>query len=579
MYLQSQAFIFILLLLTIVCQATGETWDYHESGPDVWSEVYGSCGTYSQSPIVIKTACTVYRNFTPFDFSSAYHLKHDFTLINNGHTIVGTYNGNDSSPFNLTGGGLNGTFQFYNFHLHWGENARAGSEHQVNGEKYASEVHFVHMNPVTKEIAVLGIFMNNKRNTNNTNHTNSTNYTRRRRDTTNDSENITITEWHTYFDTASNLKQKNNSTVLSLNLASLMGSHLNNFWRYRGSLTTPPCTEGIIWTVFKTPITFHEHEISIFRKHIVLKNYRHPQPLHQRMVYRNFLNETLSSIPDYNCCSISSKTYNLNYTFKLLNNGHTIVGTYNGNDSSPFILTGGGLNGTFEFSNFHLHWAENSKSGSEHQVNGVKLTGEIHFVHINPETKVIAVLGIFMHSSQNTSTNETIHTRKRRDTTNDSENITITEWRKYFATASNLQEINNSAVLSLNLASLMGSNLNDFWRYRGSLTTPPCTEGVIWTVFKTPINFSENEMNSFRKNISLDNYRSPQALYNRMVYRNFLNETLSSIPDYNCCPENWGNSSNSASKLLNENVFSLIFLDRLRYLLFIIIVLFHVIIP
>ncbi|CAF5175681.1 unnamed protein product, partial [Rotaria sp. Silwood1] len=62
-----------------------------------------------------------------------------------------------------------------------------------------------------------------------------------------------------------------------------MGSHLNNFWRYRGSLTTPPCTEGIIWTVFKTPITFHEHEISIFRKHIVLKNYRHPQPLHQRM--------------------------------------------------------------------------------------------------------------------------------------------------------------------------------------------------------------------------------------------------------------------------------------------------------
>ncbi|CAF3492226.1 unnamed protein product [Rotaria sp. Silwood1] len=274
-----------------------------------------------------------------------------------------------------------------------------------------------------------------------------------------------------------------------------------------------------------------------------------------------------------------SLAYNLNYTFKLLNNGHTIVGTYNGNDSSPFILTGGGLNGTFEFSNFHLHWDENSKSGSEHQVNGVKLTGEIHFVHINPETKVVAVLGIFMHSSQNTSTNETIHTRKRRDTTNDSENITNTEWQKYFATASNLQEINNSAVLSLNLASLMGSNLNDFWRYRGSLTTPPCTEGVIWTVFKTPINFSENEMNSFRKNISLDNYRSPQALYNRMVYRNFLNETLSSIPDYNCCPENWGNSSNSASKLLNENVFSLIFLDRLRYLLFIIIVLFHVIIP
>ncbi|CAF3991900.1 unnamed protein product, partial [Rotaria sordida] len=89
---------------------------------------------------------------------------------------------------------------------------------------------------------------------------------------------------------------------------------------------------------------------------------------------------------------------------------------------------------------------------------------------------------------------------------------------------------------------------------KGSLTTPPCTEGVIWTVFKTPIIFSENEIDGFRKNISLENYRSPQALYNRMVYRNFLNETLSSIPDYNCCPENWNNSSNSASESLQINV-------------------------
>ncbi|CAF4666049.1 unnamed protein product, partial [Rotaria sp. Silwood2] len=202
--------------------------------------------------------------------------------------------------------------------------------------------------------------------------------------------------------------------------------------------------------------------------------------------------------------------------FNVLNNGHTIVGTYNANDSSPFKLTGGGLNGTFEFSNFHLHWDENSKSGSEHRVNGIKHAGEIHFVHINPETKQIAVLGIFMESNRNTSTNETIHIRKRRNNIYDTDNITINEWEKYFATAANLNEINNSAVLNLNLASLMGKNLNDFWRYEGSLTTPPCTEGIIWTVFKTPITFNENYINAFRKNIFLKNYRHPQALYKRV---------------------------------------------------------------
>ncbi|CAF1254402.1 unnamed protein product, partial [Rotaria sordida] len=243
----------------------------------VWSETHESCGRYSQSPIIIKTACTVYRTFTPFDFSSAYNLQHDFTLLNTGHTVVGTYHGNDSSPFNLTGGGLNGTFRLHNFHLHWGENHRTGSEHQINDVKYPSEVHFVHINPQTKAVAVLGIFMNSTR------HRNRTIYTRKRRDDIYNAENITITEWDNYFQAVANLTQKNNSVVLNLNLASLMGSNLDDFWRYGGSLTTPPCTEGITWTVFKTPVIFHERGIHALRNNIHTGNYRHPQPLFNRI--------------------------------------------------------------------------------------------------------------------------------------------------------------------------------------------------------------------------------------------------------------------------------------------------------
>jgi len=61
MYLQWQFFIFIPLLLTIIGPTTGESWDYHNQGADIWSDTYPLCDGRSQSPIIIKTACTNYR--------------------------------------------------------------------------------------------------------------------------------------------------------------------------------------------------------------------------------------------------------------------------------------------------------------------------------------------------------------------------------------------------------------------------------------------------------------------------------------------------------------------------------------
>jgi len=120
------------------------------------------------------------------------------------------------------------------------------------------------------------------------------------------------------------------------------------------------------------------------------------------------------------------------------------------------------------------------------------------------------------------------------------------EWQRFFNVAQTLKQENNSTVFNLSLELLMGENLHDFWRYRGSLTTPPCTEGVIWTLFKDPIMFIESEFKSFRNNIYFEDYRRPQPLYNRTIYRNFFNESLSTIPDYNCCPAKLMNN------LLNE---------------------------
>ncbi|CAF5210759.1 unnamed protein product, partial [Rotaria magnacalcarata] len=56
----------------------------------------------------------------------------------------------------------------------------------------------------------------------------------------------------------------------------------------------------------------------------------------------------------------------------------------------------------------------------------------------------------------------------------------------------------------------MGENLQDFWRYEGSLTTPPCTEGIIWTIFTQPIIFIEEQLKLLRDNVFFEDYRGPQ---------------------------------------------------------------------
>jgi hypothetical protein len=148
----------------------------------------------------------------------------------------------------------------------------------------------------------------------------------------------------------------------------------------------------------------------------------------------------------------------------------------------------------------------------------------------------MAVLGIFMLSYTD---HERIH--------HDKNDITPKQWQRYFDITQTLKSDGDSIVFDSNIQSLMGNDLLEFWRYEGSLTTPPCTEGIIWTIFKKPIAFLEDRFQTLRDNVYFEDYRGPQPLYNRTVYRNFFNETLSSIPDYNRC------SLDSLNEKIKEN--------------------------
>ncbi|KAJ3090297.1 hypothetical protein HK102_004186 [Quaeritorhiza haematococci] len=102
---------------------------------------------------------------------------------------------------------------------------------------------------------------------------------------------------------------------------------------------------------------------------------------------------------------------------------------------------------------------------------------EAHFVHMTPQNN-IAVVGLFFEIGQQPS---------------NFLNQLIPQFPQ-------LTKKDEPKVLpTLSLAEVVPAFAPPFWRYEGSLTTPPCTEGVQWTVVDKPIAMSIEQWNAFRQ--------------------------------------------------------------------------------
>ncbi len=179
---------------------------------------------------------------------------------------------------------------------------------------------------------------------------------------------------------------------------------------------------------------------------------------------------------------------------KVLNNGHTVQVNY---PLGSYIKVGGHR---YELLQFHFH------TPSEHKKEGFNYPMEMHLVHKDGDGH-LAVMAILFQEGEENETLDTLLSHLPRDV--------------------GKQHVYKNA--SLNPASFIPGN-TDFYKYSGSLTTPPCSEGVYWMVFKTPIQASAGQIQQMN-DLMGDNSRPFQEMNARAVLKSWA-EPLDEPPLY-----------------------------------------------
>jgi carbonic anhydrase len=223
---------------TMTSDATGPafpSWSYEgETEPAQWADLsvdYAACAGDQQSPIDLTGASSP---TSPPTLQTSYAAAPG-AVFDTGHAI----------QVNTTGGTLTfdgTTYELAQFHVH------APSEHTVDGSSSPAEIHFVHQ--TGDSLAVLGVFVEEG-----------------------SAANPALDGWI-----------QGDSTTISVNASDLL-PETRSFYTYRGSLTTPPCSEIVRWVVLDTPIEASAAQLETLRAQHD-GNARPVQPLGDRTLRR-----------------------------------------------------------------------------------------------------------------------------------------------------------------------------------------------------------------------------------------------------------------------------------------------------
>jgi len=167
----------------------------------------------------------------------------------------------------------------------------------------------------------------------------------------------------------------------------------------------------------------------------------------------------------------------------IVNNGHSIqVNIRNGGliklDGKDFFLK-----------QFHFH------SPSENMIDSLSYPLEAHFVHASEDNEIAVVALLYQPGFANPALDVLIN------------NLPMNTGDSNRLGAKDIQLFERS------------KKVNDYFRFNGSLTTPPCTEGVRWIVEKSVPTVSLRQLKSFHKALKHPNNRPIQPLNARMIVR------------------------------------------------------------
>ncbi len=221
----------------------GTEWGYSgDSGPEHWGTLdpgFSACSTgVNQSPVDLAGFVESDLPALEVDYSSG-----SATIVNNGHSIQVNYPPGST----LTVDGTPFTLQQFHFHT--------PSENHLAGRSFPMEAHFVHADS-DGNLAVLAVMFERR------------------------ATNIALDSLWKFMP-----RNAGGEAALpgSTDASSLLPPSLDYF-RYNGSLTTPPCTEGVRWLVLKTPVSVSSVQAEKLADVLGHSNNRPTQPLNARSV-------------------------------------------------------------------------------------------------------------------------------------------------------------------------------------------------------------------------------------------------------------------------------------------------------
>jgi carbonic anhydrase len=200
-------------------------WSYAgDGGPAEWAKLrpdFSTCASGKrQSPIDIRGGVKVDLEPIRFDYKPT-----GFNVIDNGHTVQANLGGGNT----IEVGGRR--YELVQFHFH------RPSEERINGRQYEMVAHLVHKDPEGR-LAVVAVLMDQGK-----------------------QHPMVQLVWNSL------PLEKNDEALSPVPIdMSLMLPEDRRYYTYMGSLTTPPCSEGVLWVVLKQPATMSPEQIAVFTK-------------------------------------------------------------------------------------------------------------------------------------------------------------------------------------------------------------------------------------------------------------------------------------------------------------------------